>query len=118
MKSMDAKLEVVTEISRVQTAILAINNIVDGMDITGDALDAASARAAIANEAPLLKRLQIRLDELSSALVNIEAGLFGVCLDCSDDIHSARMAARPTTSLCIDCQEAAEFHSRRHTNRK
>lgn len=44
--------------------------------------------------------------EISStkrALDRIEAGDFGVCVQCGEDISEGRMNARPEAALCIKC---------------
>lgn len=41
------------------------------------------------------------------AIARIDAGTYGQCVSCGGDIASARLAALPTASLCIDCAQAA-----------
>ena len=48
------------------------------------------------------------LREVQAALSRIDAGSFGVCLDCEADISGKRLAAVPWTALCIACREAAD----------
>lgn len=45
---------------------------------------------------------------ISAALLRIDAGDFGVCLDCGDPIASERLAAAPYVERCIDCANEAE----------
>ena len=42
-----------------------------------------------------------------NAIARIDAGTYGQCVSCGGDIASARLAALPTASLCIDCAQAA-----------
>ena len=56
-----------------------------------------------------LERTSIRLREVQSALRRVEAGLFGICAGCEEDINPKRLAAVPWAPLCIVCQEAGEL---------
>ena len=48
-------------------------------------------------------RRQQRLIALSAALKRIEAGDYGYCLKCDDEIAAGRLAVDPAVSLCIGC---------------
>jgi DnaK suppressor protein len=75
---------------------------------TADALDevrqATEAEVRIRN----LDRESSLLHEIREALSRIEAGSFGICLNCEDEIKPRRLAAVPWTPLCIHCQTDAE----------
>jgi DnaK suppressor protein len=43
-----------------------------------------------------------------AALSRIDAGTFGICLDCDEMISLKRLSAVPWTASCIVCQEAAD----------
>ena len=49
-----------------------------------------------------------RLREVRAALLRMDAGKFGVCAACEEDISPKRLAAIPWASYCIVCQEAAD----------
>ena len=49
-----------------------------------------------------------RLEQVKSALLRIESGLYGICLGCEDDIDFARLQARPEAPFCIECQGERE----------
>jgi RNA polymerase-binding transcription factor len=51
------------------------------------------------------KRIQLRMRAVAAALGRIQAGTFGVCPSCDDDIGLVRLEARPDLPLCRDCQE-------------
>ena len=55
-----------------------------------------------------LDRNARRLREVRTALSRIDAGTFGICLDCEKEISMKRLSAMPWTASCIVCQEAAE----------
>ncbi len=46
--------------------------------------------------------------KIEHALERIESGTYGKCETCGADIGSARLDAKPSVSLCINCQEAHE----------
>lgn len=54
---------------------------------------------------------QTEIDELhlmEEALIRIDAGEYGVCLDCSEPIAEKRLEHFPFAARCIVCQEAVE----------
>jgi DnaK suppressor protein len=46
--------------------------------------------------------------KIQRALARLDEGTFGLCESCGTPIASARLRARPVTSLCIDCKTEAE----------
>ena len=55
-----------------------------------------------------LERNSNRLREVRTALRRIDAGTFGICAGCDENINPKRLAAVPWASFCIVCQEAAD----------
>jgi DnaK suppressor protein len=55
-----------------------------------------------------LERDSARLLEVRSALRRINAGTFGFCVGCEENINPKRLAAVPWASFCIVCQEGAD----------
>jgi DnaK suppressor protein len=55
-----------------------------------------------------LDRNSTLLREVRAAVSRIEAGAFGICAVCEQEIHQKRLAAVPWASLCIVCQEAED----------
>ena len=53
-----------------------------------------------------------QLRKVRAALGRMDAGIFGTCAGCQEDINPRRLAAVPSASLCLPCQETAD---RRHT---
>ena len=45
------------------------------------------------------------LGEISIALERLEAGTYGTCAECGDDIPPKRLEIMPMAMYCIDCQE-------------
>ena len=48
------------------------------------------------------------LRQIDEALRRLEAGGYGVCSECGDEITEARLKAVPFAQLCRSCQEAQE----------
>jgi len=48
------------------------------------------------------------LAELELALLRLDAGTYGVCIDCAAPIPEARLKARPEAQRCMACQEKIE----------
>ncbi len=48
------------------------------------------------------------LMDVDAALARLHDGIYGECADCSERIAPARLAAYPTATRCIECQEAFE----------
>ena len=46
------------------------------------------------------------LREISDALHRIDAGQYGVCLECEEAISTKRLEALPWARYCVTCQEA------------
>jgi DnaK suppressor protein len=55
-----------------------------------------------------LERNSKWLREVRTALRRIDAGTFGICVGCDENIDPKRLAAVPWASSCIVCQEAAD----------
>lgn len=64
----------------------------DAMQIQQMALDAS-------------RRRQLQLVNIDRALIRMEAGDYGYCLGCDEDIDIRRLYIDPTNSLCIHCAE-------------
>jgi RNA polymerase-binding protein DksA len=48
------------------------------------------------------------LAEIDAALKRIEAGTYGVCINCGKQIPPERLEALPWATLCIDCKRERE----------
>jgi len=51
------------------------------------------------------------LREIRDALRRIDDGTYGTCASCGNPIAEGRLAARPSTTLCVTCAAAAEGRS-------
>jgi DnaK suppressor protein len=86
------------------------------VEVTPDELDriqhATERELAIGH----LERESRRLREVRDALCGIDAGTFGICRECGQEIKLKRLAAVPWTSSCIICQAAADRDSHQSWN--
>lgn len=80
---------------------LAINTSPEELDRIQDANDRDWAMRG-------LERNSNRLRDVRDALGRIDAGTFGFCEACEENINLKRLAAVPWTTRCIVCQEAAD----------
>ncbi len=91
----------------------------DGVERTVDHLrhDTSSLpdemdRAAWEEECSLELRTRDRerklLKKIDAALSLIDRGIYGYCASCQKDIGIARLKARPTATLCLECKKHME----------
>jgi DnaK suppressor protein len=60
-----------------------------------------------------LERESKMLMQVGAALQRIDAGEFGICLECEEPISAKRLAAVPWAAYCLRCQEARDDHDER-----
>ena len=63
---------------------------------------------ALGNEA------RTELAKISAALQRMEAGEYGICVECGLEINAGRLEVYPYADECIECAEFDE-HRRRHS---
>lgn len=55
-----------------------------------------------------LDRNSLFLREVRDSLHRLDAGTFGICVECEENINPKRLAAIPWALTCIVCQEAMD----------
>jgi DnaK suppressor protein len=69
-------------------------------------------RATLGSDRDFALRIRDResklIGKIRSALERIDAGTFGICEMCGEEIDLKRLKARPVTSYCIDCKRVCE----------
>ncbi len=75
----------------------------------GDANASAADRASRVAAAESLAALR---EEIDAALARLDAGSYGRCAECGNDIAAARLEALPWTAYCVQC--AANHAAHRH----
>jgi DnaK suppressor protein len=73
-----------------------------------DPTDRASLESDRNFELRIRDRERKLIVKIREALERIEAGDFGICESCEDEISAARLRARPVTTLCIECKTEQE----------
>jgi DnaK suppressor protein len=89
----------------------------NGENVYSDALDQASADVDKSFAMQMKNRERDTLIQVEGALRRIEAGAFGECERCEDEISEARIQAFPFTTLCIDCKGELESEKQRFPGR-
>lgn len=77
------------------------------IDFGGSFADAAAVTAERTEVLGLVESLKSQLDAVDAALAHIEAGTYGICDNCGDDISPDRLEFRPASVLCVNCKSAA-----------
>lgn len=78
-----------------------------------DEMDAASSEINLAFTGRLRERERHLLTKVDKALAKIEAGEYGLCESCGEEIGRKRLEARLVAELCIDCKAEQERLERR-----
>jgi len=73
-------------------------------------LDADSAeQASELTNLPVVSALETEgleeLADIENALHRLEAGSFGICITCGEEVGAKRLEARPASAECMDCAE-------------
>lgn len=76
--------------------------------VYADWTDSASAETDKDMQQKIRNRELSQFRKLEEALIRLETGRFGICLSCEEEITEPRLKARPTTTLCVDCQSQLE----------
>ena len=77
-----------------------------------DESDAAKGELDLENTLRVYCHAVFRQGQLLGALVNIDSGVYGTCLECGEEICLQRLESVPSACLCVTCQEAREVGSR------
>jgi DnaK suppressor protein len=78
-----------------------------------DALDIATMESNRDFQLRIRDRERVLIRKIKEALDRIEAGEYGFCVICGQDISEKRLLARPVAAHCIDCKTEAEQLERR-----
>jgi DnaK suppressor protein len=73
-----------------------------------DPTDRASMESERNFELRIRDRERKLISKIKDALDRLEAGTYGICEECGENISDERLEARPVTTLCIDCKKKQE----------
>jgi len=51
----------------------------------------------------ILDEARIKLTRLNNALLRIDKPMFGICIECEEEIGFGRMSIRPESVRCVEC---------------
>ncbi len=91
-----------------------VNQITHDDEVYADWTDVASAETDKSLQLKIRDRERMLMTKIEEALRRIEAGTFGECDRCGDEIAEPRLKARPVTTLCIDCKSELEGAEHRY----
>ncbi len=77
------------------------------IDFGGSFADAAAVTAERTEVLGLVDSLKGQLDDVDAALAHIEAGTYGTCDNCGNEIGADRLEFRPASVLCVNCKSAS-----------
>jgi DnaK suppressor protein len=100
-----AELEQVVRESDAAIAALAYQE--DG-DLDTDESDVSSELTEADREEALAEAAGTRREEALAALARLDAGTFGVCVDCGQPIPEERLSFRPEAARCLADQQRFE----------
>jgi DnaK suppressor protein len=73
-----------------------------------DVIDRSDVEGEWFTKERMSRHWNTELSQINLSLQRIEAGTFGVCVECDADIPVKRLRVRPDATLCLDCQEIYE----------
>ncbi|MEF2146415.1 MAG: RNA polymerase-binding protein DksA [Desulfovibrionaceae bacterium] len=85
-----------------------LEDMTESGEVYADPADRATAESDRAFTLRIRDRERKLVRKIQQALQRIEDGDFGICSECSDEIGTARLKARPMTTLCIQCKSKQE----------
>ena len=65
--------------------------------------DSAAATSERAEALAFVDTARERLAEADAAIARMDEGEYGTCVDCGQEIPTARLEARPMSIRCVDC---------------
>ncbi|HLQ76655.1 MAG TPA: TraR/DksA family transcriptional regulator [Terriglobia bacterium] len=72
---------------------------------SGDWIDHSSMESDIHVRLALKQTDSKLLRAIEEAIVRLDQGVYGICMDCEEEIAHARLDAVPWTRVCIECKE-------------
>jgi DnaK suppressor protein len=102
--------ELLTE--RLETLLAEASDTVSGMTDEKASFPDPTDRAAMEADRNFTLRIRDRerklIVKIRQALERIDAGTYGICEVCGEDISIKRLKARPVTTQCIECKTKEE----------
>ncbi len=74
----------------------------------GQMSDAGADLAEFETQSAIYANLDASLTQIELALGKLDAGTYGKCDRCGNDIAELRLVALPVATMCIECQSVVE----------
>ena len=74
----------------------------------GDEIDSSVTEQGKTLNLLLKDHEKAKLEKIEEALLRIETGEYGICLECDEMISAARLKALPFAKNCVNCQQEIE----------
>lgn len=75
-----------------------------------DAADEALASVLVDVDTAIIDRQVDELRDIDAARERMKKAMYGVCIDCGEDVPYERLAAYPTAKRCAPCQQLREHN--------
>ena len=108
----DRRRELTTELRRQISDVRAIGPADQAQGVV-DAEEASVSDIQEDIEIALMQMKSETLNRVNEALGRLEAGTYGFCYECGDEISEARLRALPFALRCKDCEEEREQNEAR-----
>jgi len=108
LDALRADLEQVVRESDATIATLLAEETDEDSDIVEDDASEAADFTENDREEAMVDAAQARRTEALEALARMDAGTYGVCVDCGKKIPEARLEFRPEAARCVEDQEKFE----------
>lgn len=92
----------------IQTARAQSHGDTERNEMTKDPYGSASMTHDDEMVADLLARRKRDLQKIDHALAEMDAGRYGACEDCGEEINAKRLKALPFATRCLGCQASTE----------
>jgi DnaK suppressor protein len=96
-----------------QASTLAGNARISGDETSTEDADIATALHDREVALFLEHTARTQLGEVDAAVARMQAGQYGICDDCHQEIDPERLRALPRASKCVSCQRKAELRAKR-----
>ncbi|MBN2140193.1 MAG: RNA polymerase-binding protein DksA [Desulfovibrionaceae bacterium] len=85
-----------------------LEDMTESGEVYADPADRATAESDRAFTLRIRDRERKLIKKIQQAVQRIDDGVFGQCSECGGEIGTARLKARPMTTLCIKCKSKQE----------
>jgi DnaK suppressor protein len=72
---------------------------------SGDWIDQSSQESDLHVHLAMKQTDAKLLRAIEEAILRLDQGVYGICMDCEEEIKKVRLDAVPWTRVCIDCKE-------------